>query len=37
MVLGYLLAVSVFAVFDGVDVEGIGVIFGKANAVVVDT
>jgi hypothetical protein len=30
-------AVSVFAVFDGVDVEGIGVVFGEADAVVADT
>ncbi len=30
-------AVSVFAVFDGVDVEGIGVVLGEADAVVADT
>ena len=30
-------AVSIFAVFDGVDVEGIGVVFGEADAVVADT
>jgi hypothetical protein len=29
-------AVSVFAIFDGVDVEGIGVVFGEADAVVAD-
>jgi hypothetical protein len=29
-------AVGVFAIFDGVDAEGVGVFFGKADAVIAD-